>query len=95
MHEDRSMVYNAFMVSWPYKDNGICFSVQCCSIANKKKEDISFFLYSKCMEVDQCCIARLSSFGLTSIQVYFFLANAVSFRIWKKEAFLFSLFEKY
>ena len=56
------------------------FFVQCGFIANKEKGDIFVFLlpYSKCMEDDQLYIARLSSFGLRSIMVYVFLANAVS-----------------
>ena len=28
MHGGRSMVYGAFVVFWPYKHDGICFSVQ-------------------------------------------------------------------
>ena len=49
------MVYSAFVVFWPDKHNGICFSIQHRFIANKEKGDMSFFLfpYSKCMEVDQ------------------------------------------
>ena len=48
-------------------------------IANKEKKRRYFlFPYSKYMEVDQWCIARLSSFSLTSILVYVFLSKAVS-----------------
>ena len=61
---------------WPYKHkiNCMCFSVQRFFIANKEKGDIAFFHfpYSKCMEVDQWYIARLSSFGLANIMVYVF-----------------------
>ena len=50
------------------------------------------FPYSKCMDVDQWYIARLSFFGLASIMVYVFRPNAVSSRIKKKETTPFSLF---
>ena len=94
MHGGRSMMYSAFVVIWPYKNNGICFSVQCRFIANKEKGDISIFLfpYLKCTEVHQWYIARVSSFGLTSIMVYVFLSNAMSLRIRKKEIFPNSFF---
>ena len=64
-------------------------------MVNKEKGDVFsiFFPYSKFMEVDQWSIARLSSFGHTSILVYVFLSNAVLKRIMKKETFPFSLFE--
>ena len=68
------------------------FSVQCRFMSNKEKGDISFFSHSKCREVDQWDIGRLSSFGLTSIIVNVFLSNAVSLRIRKKETFPFFLF---
>ena len=83
------MVYSVFIVSWPYKDNGICFSVQCCFIADKEKEDISFFPYSKCMEVDQWYIARLSSSGLKSILVYSFWPVPFHSEYGKRRHFLF------
>ena len=58
------MANSAFVVFWPYNHTGICFSVQWRFIANWEKGDIFFFLfpYSKCMEVDQWYVARLSSF---------------------------------
>ena len=45
MHGGRSMVYSAFVVVWPYKHNGICFSVQSRFIANKESEAFPFSLF--------------------------------------------------
>ena len=39
------MVYSVFVIFWPYKRTGICFSVQCRFILNKEKDDISIFLF--------------------------------------------------
>ena len=35
MHGAGSMVYSAFVVFWPYKHKGLCFSIQRRFIANK------------------------------------------------------------
>ena len=39
------MVYSAIVVFWPYKHNGICFSVECLFIANKENETFLFFVF--------------------------------------------------
>ena len=62
-----------FFVFWSHKHNGICFLSKAVSQQIRKKEifPFSFSPYSKRMEVDQWCIARLSSFWLKSILVDF------------------------
>ena len=72
MHGDRSMLYCTFVVFWPDKHTDICFSTQRRIIANK------IFPFSL-FEMHGGRSIVYSAFGLTSIMVYVFLSNAVSF----------------
>ena len=43
-HGCRSIVHSDFVILWPYKHSGICFSVHRRFKPNKEKGDVSFLL---------------------------------------------------